>query len=140
MIVCESALLTILFVLLSVSSYTDCKSSRINNSILLISAISSIITDAIYYYLCASRYAFPFLINIGLISLISILLYAYHIWAAGDSKLLIAVALCIPGRFLTFWNIGTFPGFFIIVVTFLSAFLYVIIETIFLDIPVPPLF
>lgn len=140
MIFCEAALLTDLLVLLIVSSYTDCRTSQIKNKLLAICGSLAILADAVYYCIWAEEFVLPFFSNLALLSVLSILLYMYHLWAAGDSKLLIVTALCLPGRFLTFWDIGLFSGFFIVVVTFVAAFLYVIGETVCLGIKEKNLF
>ena len=140
MILCEAVLLTILLTVLVTSSYTDCRSSQIKNKLLLICATAAGLVDVVYYCAWAGAYFIPFLANLGLLCLLSILLYSYHLWAAGDSKLLLVVALCLPGRFLSFWDIGLFSGFFIVVVTFSVAFLYVIGETVYLGIKEKNLF
>lgn len=140
MILFEAALLTILLVILVTSSYTDCRTSQIKNRTLLLCAAAAAIVDVLYYCAWAGEFFVPFLSNLGLLSLLAVLFYSYHLWAAGDSKLLITVALCLPGRFLTFWDIGPFSGFFIVVVTFSVAFLYIIGETVFLGVKEKNLF
>ena len=60
------------------------------------------------------------------------MLYAYHLWAAGDNKLLIVLALFLPGRFLASQQFGAVPGFVILALAFIIAFLYVIAESVLL--------
>ena len=126
-------LLNLVFLLIS-ASITDCKKSQIKNKHILICSLSSILLDLFYYLLWSRESFLPFITNFLLLSLVSAFMYAYHLWAAGDCKLMMTIALSLPGRFLTTWDIGPFASFVIIIITFSLAFIYLILETIFLDI------
>jgi hypothetical protein len=56
------------------------------------------------------------------------------IWGAGDSKLLITAILCFPARLYCNGKSNIVSGFKMIVIVFTLAFLYLIIETIYLGI------
>lgn len=132
MIFVETAMLTTLLVLLMISGYTDCRSSIIPNRLLLVGCAIALLADVIYYSAWGQEYIGDFFINLALLTMISAVFYCYHLWAAGDSKLLFVVALLIPGRFYSFWDIGPASGFSIVVFTFSIAFLYVIFESVWL--------
>ena len=134
MIICEALLLTNLIVLLANTSYTDCRESIVKNRTLAKCGIISLVLDGIYYAIFASDYLVFAAANLLLLSITAIAFYCYHLWAAGDSKLLFIVAISIPGRFYSFWDIGLWSSFAIIVLTFSIAFIYVIIESVVLGI------
>jgi len=134
MIVCESALLTILAALLSVSSYTDCKAGVIRNPHLRGAVIPAAALNALYYGFFAAPYWTIFLLNIALLIVISLLFYGYHLWGAGDSKLFIVAGLCLPGRFYTLWDSPFSSSFTVVIIVFSCAFLYVIGESVVLGV------
>lgn len=134
MIICEALLLTNLLALLVSSSYTDCKESIVRNRTLAKCGIIALILDLIYYIGFASEYMSLFAANLLLLIIVAIAFYGYHLWAAGDSKLLFIIGLSIPGRFYSFWDIGLWSGFAIIVFTFSIAFVFVVAESLVLGI------
>ena len=126
----EALLLTTLLLLLGSASYTDCRVSRIWNRHLVYAAVPIFLLDFAYYSPLAGdglAYWQPFLLNAGCLTLAGLLLYVLHIWAAGDTKLLMLVALAIPGRLYG----GQLPyagsGILIVAFAFLAAFAYVVL-------------
>lgn len=134
MIILEALLLTNLLTSLIIAGYTDCHSGLIQNKLILCAGLVGILLDAIYYITFAGEYFGAFFLNLLVVVLISFLFYTYHLWAAGDSKLLFLVGLCVPGRFYTFWGIGTVPSFVILIFVFSIAFIYVVAESIIIGI------
>ena len=100
----------------------DCGSTHIE-ALAKCGAVAAIL-DAIYYLGFASEYFVLAASNMLLLVIVAIAFYGYHLWAAGDSKLLFVVGLSIPGRFYSFWDIGIWSGFVIIVLTFSIAFIF----------------
>lgn len=126
----ETLLLTTLLLLLGSASYTDCRVSHIWNRHLGYAAVPIFLLDFAYYSpLVGDGLAYwqPFLLNSVCLALTGLLLYALHIWAAGDTKLLLLVALAIPGRLYG----GHLPyvgsGILIVAFAFLAAFAYVVL-------------
>lgn len=132
MIATEAILLTILLMLLAIAGYTDCKSSIIANRLLIACSLVAIPIDILYYSLWGRPYLPAFLLNLVLLTVVSTVFYCYHLWAAGDSKLLFVVALLIPGRAYTLGSLGPTSSFTIVVFTFSIAFLFVIFESVWL--------
>lgn len=140
MIILEAMLFSILAISLVGATYTDCKSNIIHNKLVLVSSGFALVIDTVYYLFFASDYVQVFIINLVVVVLISFFFYAYHLWAAGDSKLMFLVGLCIPGRFYTFWQIGRIPSFAILIYVFTIAFLYVVVDSIIVGIKEKTLF
>ena len=132
MIATEAALLTTLLMLLVIAGYTDCKRGIIANRLLTACSLVAIPADILYYSLWGRPYLAVFLLNLLLLTVASAAFYCYHLWAAGDSKLLFIVGLLIPGRIYTFGGMGSASGFAIVVFTFSIAFVFVFIESIWL--------
>ena len=130
LMILEALLLTTLLLLLGSASYTDCRVSHIWNRHLGYAAVPIFLLDFAYYSpLVGDGLAYwqPFLLNAVCLALTGLLLYALHIWAAGDTKLLLLVALAIPGRLYG----GHLPyagsGILIVAFAFLAAFAYVVL-------------
>lgn len=131
---CEALLLFTLVALLFVTSFTDVKDGLIKNQHLFCAGSAGVTINIIYAIVTDGAFVTTYLTNLFMIAVSSLLMYALHIWSAGDSKLLITIACCLPGRFLTFWDVGLFPSFFIISSSFIVAFVYAIAESILLGI------
>lgn len=134
MIACEALLLTTLLALLVCSSYTDFRNGMIHNRLIGICVVIASAINAVYYIAFSGKYISLFAVNTVLLVIVAVIFYVYHLWAAGDSKLLMTAALCIPGRFYSFWQANQCVGFLILVITFSAAFLYILTETIVLGI------
>lgn len=133
MTVVESLLLTILILTCVYATYTDFKTGLIYNKSLLISGAAVILLDIIYYGFFQRELIGGFLLNVAVIALFSILLYAYSFWGAGDSKLMMLGSLAIPARFYAS-DVYNLPLITVIVQTFSIAFVYLIAESIILGI------
>ena len=112
------------------ASITDCRYSIIPNRLLLHVAMVIVILDLIYYGVIARPLLSYALINLLFIALFSFFLYCFNLWAAGDSKLLFIITLAIPARYYTYWVLGPFPGFILLVIIFSTAFIYVIADSV----------
>ena len=131
---CEVISLAILMALVGAASYTDVKFGIIPNRMLMCAMGTGIVVNLVYSFVTSGAYLTEYLSNVALLSVFALLLYALRLWAAGDSKLLIAVAFCLPGRFLTFWDIGMFASFSIVAIAFITAFIFVLGESVVLGI------
>jgi hypothetical protein len=126
----ESALITILLCLCIITTVTDFRSGVINNKHLLTAAVPALVLNSIYYYGYATIFLKAFILNLLVIFLITVLFYSFHIWSAGDSKLLLLVIFCLPGRIFYDGQQALAPTLQIIILIFSIAFLYLICESI----------
>lgn len=126
----------ILLILLSITciyaSITDIKYSIIANKYLILFAVIGIVVDIIYYSYNLNLIP-VFLFNLVIVFISSIALYSSHIWAAGDSKLLIVVSLLIPAQ-CAMYDAGYLFEILIPIYAFALSFGYLIIDTIYLQI------
>jgi hypothetical protein len=131
MIYVETALLTILAILCAVTSVTDIRSGIVANRHLLYACVPVLLLDAIYYFFFVRMFLRSFLLNLAVMTLITLLFYAYRIWSAGDSKLLLMVTLCIPARICYAARQGTLaPTIQVIILIFSFAYIYVVFESV----------
>jgi hypothetical protein len=134
MVLIESALVTILLCVCTVTTITDFKSGLISNKHLLMAAGPALVLNSIYYYAYSSIFLKAFALNLLVMFLITILFYAFHIWSAGDSKLLLLVIFCLPGRIFFEGQQALAPTLQIIILVFSIAFIYLICESIVMGI------
>lgn len=140
MIFLEALLISILAVLFIDTSLSDFRSGRIKNKSIIIALFIGLPIAAIYYCSFAQDCFFSFFINVSMGLLISLLLYAYGIWGAGDSKLLVTTIALFPARIYCIANRSLASCFLLIAVVFVVAFLYVVLDTIILGIKQKDLF
>ncbi len=112
------------------ASISDCKNSIIPNRLLYRVLTVILVLDAVYYTAFAYSFLGYALINLLFVAIFSFFLYSFNLWAAGDSKLLLVMTLAIPARYYTYWVMGPFPGFVLLVIIFSIAFMYVIVDSV----------
>lgn len=131
MIIVEALLIAVLICTCIYASITDIKNGIIPNKLLLISGAVCLVLNVVYYAFFAQQYFITFIVNFAILVTLSILMYAFNLWAAGDSKLLFLIVFAIPSRYyFTEMAIGLAPAIFVIVFTFSISFIYVVCESI----------
>lgn len=130
MLIYIQSLIAILLGIISV--VTDVKNKKIYNRNIIIAVIMSTLVYAIFWKQIEFIYLKNFLINLCISILISFLFYYFKIWSAGDAKLFLAIIYMIPYELYEVETTNFFPGLYILILIFSTAFLYVVIETIYL--------
>lgn len=131
MLICEGLLLIIIMVLGICVIITDISSGIIRNKALILALIPGAIINIIYLVCYSRNYIQVFLLNWITVSIVALMLYRYHFWAAGDSKLMIALSFLIPARYYETVTLRI-SGIYYIVYIFVIAYLYIIVESIVL--------
>ena len=127
----EALLITGLICLCISETISDLKTGTVRNRSLLIAAGFALAADIVYYGFMEREYLVSFLLNSAVIMLVALVFYALHIWAAGDSKLLMTAIILVPARFYYAGdNIIASVGIMILI--FSIAYLYLLIESIYL--------
>lgn len=135
MIALESLLLTLLIMSLIYCSNTDIREGIIKNRVILLSLVIGCVLDVFYYFLYAKQDVSLFLTNLIIMTIISLIMYKTNLWAAGDSKLLFLIVVLIPARFYKIGNeTSLVPSIYILVITFILAFVFIVIQSIVLRI------
>lgn len=125
---CESLLIGVLFALGIYVIYTDFSKGIIPNKILLVAMTFGVIINGVYYSVWAQQYISIFLINFFVISAFAVCMYAFHFWAAGDTKLLIVALMLYPARF--YHQEKAVIEIDIIIYIFLIAYIYILADTV----------
>lgn len=131
MYLCETVLMGCIFALGICAISTDIQKGIIPNKLLCIAFCIGLVNDILYYGIYGRQYFKAFFANIVLVIVFSILMYFFHFWAAGDSKLLICIFVLYPARFYHYDSSFGFPMLEVIIYIFLVAYLYIIADTIF---------
>lgn len=131
MLVCEICLILVLVFLGVYTSATDIRYGIIQNKVLIATLSIGMILDCIYYGIFAREFTVTFLINLLVISALAVALYAFHFWAAGDSKLLFGICLLFPARFYDAGDKTRISALLMILLIFLLAYLYVILDSVY---------
>lgn len=111
------------------ASYMDLKQGKISNQLIAAMLVVAAVLDIFAYGFFDRASLIVFLKNSAFVCFISGLLYFTHIWAGGDTKLLIAIALLYPSRY--YWMIRSlaFPLLPIIAPMFIIGFVYLLVES-----------
>ncbi len=112
------------------ATITDLKSSIISNRLIIRMLLLSGVLALLYYVFFARDLISLYLINLLCTMVFAFFFYGYHLWAAGDSKLLILIMAALPARVYYQNPFGPFPGFFVILLTFSLAFICTVIDSI----------
>lgn len=129
MIYIELALLTLGLTVGIIAAISDIKRSIIKNKLLVLGIIVAIVLDVVYYTVFVPDIFLDFIFNVLIISVLSILLYAFHIWGGGDAKLLMFLIICYPARMYFYLNTEMFPAMNILIFIFSIGYVYLLAES-----------
>ena len=129
MVICDSLMLTLILFMSILFCVEDFKKNKIYNKWVLPLFCLGVITHILL--VIKHPYAVKvYLLSLLLITIISLLLYYFEIWAGGDSKLVISLSACIP-----FWCLTRFSYYsiiYLLVIIFSISFIYLIGESVYL--------
>jgi len=128
------ALLIIAFIAASISTVTDFWHGKIYNIMIIILAfIGFPFVITLYGFFHRDVFLY-YLLNFIISIILNLLFYASKIWAAGDAKLMALLIFLLP-YCCYYGNEGMwFPAIYIFIAIFSLAFLYVVLESLFLSI------
>ena len=132
MIILPLSAVILAHILCLITSITDIRENRISNKILIIFGIIGIILNVAQFIFKTHIIWNIYFVNLTLVIVFSILLYALHIWAAGDSKLLIVIGLLIPANYCILNHQMISWCVIVIALSFGISFLYLIAESLWL--------
>ena len=114
------------------TSFTDIKSKKIYNKIIIYAfTLSSVV------YICLFReiektFIINHIINVFITLVLSFAFFYFKIWAAGDAKLFTLISYMIPFSLYEVNDHNIFPSMYLLIFVFGIAFIYVVMETIVL--------
>ena len=122
--------ITILLLLCSYCSVTDIKYGIVKNKVLLLACGAGIMLYMIQAIIFGIDDIWIVLLNILINILVSLLLYLFHVWAAGDCKMLLAVFILIPQSLLIKSKIPYISLILVTAFAFLFSFIFLVFDSI----------
>ena len=129
----ELIIISISILIIIITSISDIKQSVVKNKTIIVFAITLLPFIIYYNFFVYPEMLTKYLLNVSILTFISVLLYHQRIWGGGDSKLTILLSFCIPVR-LYFNNNSLFPLLEWPVYIFSIGYLYILYESIYLRI------
>lgn len=132
MIILPLSAVILAHILCLITSITDIRENRISNKLLIVFGVIGIALNIAQYINKTHIIWNVFFINLALVVTFSLLLYIFHIWAAGDSKLLIVMGLLIPANYCVIDHKVIPWSVIVVALSFGISFLYLIAESLWL--------
>ena len=115
-----------------ITSVTDIKENKISNKLLLLFGITGIALTIAQYIFKTNILWSAYFLNLTLVVVFSIVLYVLHIWAAGDSKLLIVLGILLPANYCMLAGRIVPWSVLVVALSFIVSFVYLLAESIWL--------
>ena len=110
-------------------SFSDIKNNIVPNQVLF--PIFIVGTAMNLFCWIQENYIWKQIIGIGTLWCIAVVLYIFHVWAAGDCKLLMVLAVLIPFEtYIKSFN-PLFSVILVVAFSFVSSYIYLIIDSIY---------
>ena len=122
----------IVFILCICTSFTDIKSKKIYNKIIIYAFTLSSIVYICLWNQIERCFIINHVINVFITLILSFAFFYFKIWAAGDAKLFSLISYMIPFSMYEVNEHNVFPSMYLLILIFGVAFIYVVIETIIL--------
>lgn len=126
MILIDWILLCILAVSMAFCAVSDLETAIVPNKIALPAIALTITISVVECLVCGNGDIIKYLLNTGIITIVSILLYTYHVWGGGDSKLMILAATGIPAHTYYAAHGEYFPLLSLVIMIFTFGYLFLI--------------
>ena len=126
-----SIIYILLFFVLAVGAcYTDILYGKIYNKFLLLAGMPLLVINAVMTLLGGFSHIGFYLATVAIAVAVSLLMFYLNIWAGGDAKLFAVIALALPYKIVEIDLWGVSLLFFIPIITFLFAYIYIIGDSI----------
>ena len=119
-------------ILCIITSITDIKENRISNKLLLLFGITGIALNIAQYIFKTNILWGAFFLNLSLVAIFSMVLYILHLWAAGDSKLLITLGVLLPANYCMLAGKIVPWSVLVVAFSFIVSFIYLVFESLWL--------
>lgn len=126
MIIVEIIFIVSLISLGIITSISDVKEGRIYNKILLLYGIVGIVLDAVYYGYFARDLFWLYMLNIGILLVISLILFYTHSFAGGDCKLTLVMSILYPANYYLVYGKTAVTLFFALCLAILYGYIYLL--------------
>lgn len=126
----EYSLCTLLCLVCIICAYTDMRYGKIKNIVTLPAICLAFVINTLYQW--SDGMLVVYLLNLAIITALSMALYFVRFWSAGDSKLLIFIICSLPVRVYIDTLKGNFSSFALIMMIFTFTFIYILADSIIL--------
>lgn len=126
MIIVEIIFIVALISLGIITSISDVKEGRIYNKILLLYALAGIVLDAVYYGYFARDLIWLYILNIGILLVISLVLFYTHSFAGGDCKLTLVMSVLYPANYYLVYGKTDVTLYFALCLAILYGYIYLL--------------
>ena len=113
-----------------VSSVTDIRKGIVPNRFVLVAGCLGALINILNWWIIDASYIDLQLANIGVVWLISGLLYFFHIWAGGDCKLMMSLAVILPYKYYAPVMRDSVTLISVLAFTFIISYGYLIVDSI----------
>lgn len=124
----QALLMTVLVAACLYFSYTDLKFNKIKNGMIFVFGLIGLILDAVLYGFFRRDALIFYLATLVMLAILSVVMYAVHIWAAGDSKFMMLLGLLIPPS-CSERSVMLINEIMIPIYAFGIGFLYLVVDT-----------
>lgn len=131
MIIVEIFLIVAFISLGIITSISDVRDGRIYNKTLLEFVVPGIVLEIIYYGYFARDLFWLFIINFGIIALISLILFYTHSFAGGDCKLTLVMAMLYPANEYLIYGKSEVTLYFALCLAILYGYFYLLFFSIY---------
>lgn len=126
MIIVEIIFIVSLISLGIITSISDVKEGRIYNKVLLLYALVGIALDTVYYGYFARDLFWLYMLNIGILLVISLVLFYTHSFAGGDCKLTLVMSILYPANYYLVYGKTAVTLFFALCLAILYGYIYLL--------------
>jgi preflagellin peptidase FlaK len=126
----EIIMCIVLLALGALTTKSDISEGMIYNKDLIVFVIIGIILDSVYYGFFVNDLLLEYILNMGIVVLVSIFLFYTHSFAGGDCKLAIVYALIYPARFYMIYRGSNLTLIFAIGIAIIYGYFYLLISAI----------
>lgn len=128
MLATEIIMCILLLALSVLTAKSDILEGMIYNKVLIVFAMIGIILDALYYGCFVNDLLLEYVLNLGIVALVSIFLFFTHSFAGGDSKLAIVYALIYPARFYMIYRGSNLTLVFAMGIAIIYGYFYLLVS------------
>ena len=126
----EAVGLVLIIVLCILCTISDLKYGTIRNKTLAVFLVLALLFDFVYYGYYVNDLLFEFLINLGIVFVVSLILFFTHSFAGGDCKLIIVLSLFYPARFYVIFSGSNVTLFIAIILSIFVGYCYLLANSI----------
>ena len=113
-----------------ISAITDIRKGLVYNRVLLVYLITGAISALVYYVFFARDYVITYLLNLAIVSIVSVALFLLHSFAGGDTKLAIVMSMLFPARFYCAYNGSLLTLMFAVCFAILFGYIFILVSSV----------